>query len=152
HGRGIVHRDVKPANIMTDEDGAVKITDFGIAKIAAMGSVTETRTVVGTPNYMSPEQVQGLPIDGRSDQFSLAVIAYEILSAGRPQAAQPRDAGAACGSGVIRIHGVGCRRRQALVDSRAASDEYRGRNWGRGRDYMAGGIAFVWIRFPAARG
>src|SRR5580700_3098442 len=84
HGRGIVHRDVKPANIMTDEDGAVKITDFGIAKITAVGSMTETRTVVGTPNYMSPEQVQGFAIDGRSDQFSLAVIAYEILTGERP--------------------------------------------------------------------
>jgi serine/threonine protein kinase len=88
HGRGIVHRDVKPANIMTDEDGAVKITDFGIAKIAAVSNVTETRTVVGTPNYMSPEQVQGLPVDGRSDQFSLAVIAYEILTGERPFAGE----------------------------------------------------------------
>src|ERR1700733_10409941 len=84
HGRGIVHRDIKPANIMTDEDGAVKITDFGIAKITAVGNMTETSTVVGTPNYMSPEQVQGLEIDGRSDQFSLAVIAYEILTGERP--------------------------------------------------------------------
>jgi serine/threonine-protein kinase len=84
HARGIVHRDVKPANIMTDEDGSVKITDFGIAKIAEGTHSTDTKSVAGTPNYMSPEQVQGLPVDGRSDQFSLAVIAYEILTGERP--------------------------------------------------------------------
>jgi serine/threonine protein kinase len=84
HARGIVHRDVKPANIMTDEDGSVKITDFGIAKITEGAHSTETKTVAGTPNYMSPEQVQGLPVDGRSDQFSLAVIAWEILTGERP--------------------------------------------------------------------
>ncbi len=84
HNKGIVHRDVKPANIMTDEDGAVKVTDFGIAKIASGMHSTITRAIVGTPNYMSPEQVQGLAVDGRSDQFSLAVIAYEILTGERP--------------------------------------------------------------------
>jgi serine/threonine protein kinase len=83
HSRGIIHRDIKPANIMADEDGIVKITDFGIAKITG-GDATETRTIAGTPNYMSPEQVQGHPVDGRSDQFSLAVIVYEMLTGERP--------------------------------------------------------------------
>ena len=84
HGKGIIHRDIKPANIMTDEDGAVKVTDFGIAKIASGGHSTGTRGIAGTPNYMSPEHVQGFEVDGRSDQFSLAVIAYEILTGERP--------------------------------------------------------------------
>jgi serine/threonine-protein kinase len=84
HSKGIVHRDVKPANIMTDEDGSVKITDFGIARIIEGAHATETKSVAGTPNYMSPEQVQGLTVDGKSDQFSLAVIAYEILTGERP--------------------------------------------------------------------
>ncbi len=85
HTKGIIHRDIKPANIMLGRDGNVKVTDFGIAKInAAADSYTMTGTLVGTPNYMSPEQVQGTEITGRSDQFSLAVIAYEILTGERP--------------------------------------------------------------------
>ena len=84
NGKGIVHRDVKPGNIMLDEDGHVKITDFGIARTVASSHSTETKSVVGTPNYMSPEQVQAQLVDGRSDQFSLAVIAYEILTGERP--------------------------------------------------------------------
>jgi serine/threonine protein kinase len=84
HQKGIVHRDIKPANIMIAADGTTKITDFGIAKITATDQFTMTGTIVGTPHYMSPEQVQGAPVDGRSDQFSLAVIAYEILTGEKP--------------------------------------------------------------------
>jgi serine/threonine protein kinase len=84
HGKGIVHRDIKPANIMIAADGTAKITDFGIAKITASEQFTMTGSIVGTPHYMSPEQVQGQPVDGRSDQFSLAVIAYEALTGEKP--------------------------------------------------------------------
>lgn len=84
HSKGIVHRDIKPANIMLAGDGTVKITDFGIAKITAAEQFTMTGSIVGTPHYMSPEQVQGQPVDGRSDQFSLAVIAYEMLTGEKP--------------------------------------------------------------------
>jgi tRNA A-37 threonylcarbamoyl transferase component Bud32 len=84
HQKGIVHRDIKPANIMIAADGTCKITDFGIAKITASDQFTMTGAIVGTPHYMSPEQVQGHSVDGRSDQFSLAVIAYEALTGEKP--------------------------------------------------------------------
>jgi serine/threonine-protein kinase len=84
HQKGIVHRDIKPANIMIAGDGTAKITDFGIAKITTSEQFTMTGSIVGTPHYMSPEQVQGQPVDGRSDQFSLAVIAYEMLTGEKP--------------------------------------------------------------------
>ena len=83
HRRGIVHRDIKPANIMIDEDGTAKITDFGVARIVSQ-QMTHTGAMTGTPSYMSPEQIQGHPIDGRADQFALAVIAYEILTGEKP--------------------------------------------------------------------
>jgi tRNA A-37 threonylcarbamoyl transferase component Bud32 len=88
HQKGIVHRDIKPANIMVDKDGTVKIADFGIAKAGTSENLTISGTILGTPNYMSPEQVQGTNIDGRSDQFSLAVVAYEILTGERPFAGE----------------------------------------------------------------
>jgi serine/threonine-protein kinase len=84
HQKGIIHRDIKPANIMIAADGTAKITDFGIAKITASEQFTMTGSIVGTPHYMSPEQVQGLAVDGRSDQFSLAVIAFEMLTGEKP--------------------------------------------------------------------
>src|SRR5260370_3695536 len=86
HANGIIHRDVKPANIMITRQGMVKIMDFGIAK--AGGSMTSTGQVLGTPNYMSPEQGKGRQLDGRADLFSLAVVLYEMLTGEKPVAGQ----------------------------------------------------------------
>lgn len=87
HKKGIVHRDIKPANIMVHEDGTAKVTDFGVAKIVSQ-QLTQAGTIMGTPSYMSPEQIQGSPVSGRSDQFSLGVIAYEILTGEKPFSAE----------------------------------------------------------------
>jgi serine/threonine protein kinase len=84
HKNGIVHRDIKPANIMLHQGEQVKIADFGIAKITTAPKYTVTGLVMGTPAYMSPEQIEGREVDGRSDQFALAVVAYELLTGGVP--------------------------------------------------------------------
>jgi len=84
HHQGLVHRDIKPANIMVSVSGATKVTDFGIAKSSLSQSATVTGQILGTVFYMSPEQVRGDALDGRSDQFALAVIAYEIFTGRKP--------------------------------------------------------------------
>ncbi len=88
HRKGIVHRDIKPANIILSDtapgiERIAKITDFGVAKIASL-EATQTDAMIGTPNYMSPEQIQGRTVDGRSDQFSLGVVVYELLCGEKP--------------------------------------------------------------------
>jgi serine/threonine protein kinase/Flp pilus assembly protein TadD len=80
HARGIVHRDIKPANVMIDPTQTAKIMDFGIARIADTRTMTPTGMVMGTIEYMSPEQVKGEAVDGRSDQFALASVAYRMLT------------------------------------------------------------------------
>jgi predicted Ser/Thr protein kinase len=81
--RGVVHRDIKPDNIMLDSEGRCVVTDFGIAKVGA-GNATAPGTSMGTPRYMSPEHAQGTPVDGRSDIYSLGVVAYQCLAGSVP--------------------------------------------------------------------
>jgi serine/threonine protein kinase len=85
HKRGIVHRDVKPANIMLEADGRVVLTDFGISKaLEGASALTGTGTIIGTPHYMAPEQAKGHEVDGRADQYALAIVGHQILTGKQP--------------------------------------------------------------------
>jgi serine/threonine-protein kinase len=80
HARGVIHRDIKPSNIMIDAFGAAKIMDFGIARLSEGRTTTPTGMVMGTIEYMAPEQIKGEPVDGRADQFALAAVAYQVMT------------------------------------------------------------------------
>lgn len=83
HGQGVVHRDIKPGNLMLSDAGPVKIADFGVAKLLSH-QATQSDMVLGTPSYMAPEQIDARSVDGKADQYALAVIAYELLAGERP--------------------------------------------------------------------
>lgn len=84
HEQGVIHRDLKPQNIMVEKSGRVAVTDFGLAKSFEQVSLTDAGKIIGTPHYMSPEQVKGVPLDARSDIFSLGIMLYEMLTGAMP--------------------------------------------------------------------
>ena len=88
HERGVVHRDVKPGNIILLDDGGVKVADFGIAKLDT-SELTQLGSVLGTVSHMSPEQLTGEAVDGRSDLYSCGVILYQLLTGERPFSGPP---------------------------------------------------------------
>jgi len=97
HAAGVVHRDIKPGNILLGKQGKIKITDFGLAQDVGQREKNEDGSVLGTPFYVSPEQAQGLPADGRSDIYSLGVTLYQMLMGRRPFEGRSPDS-------VIRKH------------------------------------------------
>ena len=118
HAQGVVHRDVKPANLMLGADGDLRVTDFGIARIAGDVSLTSAGTILGTSGYMSPEQAVGGRATPASDRYGLAVVAFELLTGRRPYVAEivrERGGGACDGpdpvcDGIRRVVAGGGRR------------------------------------------
>jgi eukaryotic-like serine/threonine-protein kinase len=84
HATGLVHRDITPGNVLVDPTGLVKVADFGIAKLAAVTTVTGDEMLLGTAAYLSPEQAQGRPVDGRSDLYALGCVLYELVTGAPP--------------------------------------------------------------------
>jgi serine/threonine-protein kinase len=115
HAVGVTHRDLKPENILVHGGGHAKIIDFGIAKMAELEGMTATRMILGTPQYMSPEQIRGRPVDARSDLYSLAIVAFESLT-GKP----PFDGGSAISVGYSHCNDPvpALRERKSDVDTR----------------------------------
>src|SRR5207244_7169401 len=80
HEQGLIHRDVKPQNVLLNGDGRAKVTDFGIARTLDVDGMTQTGTVLGTSNYIAPEQASGQPVDAHTDVYSLGVVLFELLT------------------------------------------------------------------------
>ncbi len=112
HAAGIIHRDIKPSNILLTRDGQVKVVDFGIARLEEGEELTRTGAFVGTPAYMSPEQILGERLDGRTDIFSLGVVLYEALAGNKPFS---EDAGASVQSRILKSAPASLRRRSPQV-------------------------------------
>ena len=102
HAQGIVHRDVKPDNVLIDKNDRARLTDFGLARLKESSGLTGRGTTVGTVGYMSPEQAQGMEVDARSDVFSLGVVLYELFAGKRPFVAE--HAAHQSGTAAHRVH------------------------------------------------
>jgi serine/threonine protein kinase len=112
HSAGIIHRDIKPSNILLTREGQVKVVDFGIARMEEGEELTRTGAFVGTPAYMSPEQILGERLDGRADIFSLGVVMYEALAGEKPFI---EDAQASVSARILKAHPPRLRRRAPAV-------------------------------------
>jgi tRNA A-37 threonylcarbamoyl transferase component Bud32 len=130
HRAGLVHRDVKPANVLLTEDGRVKVADFGIAKAVAEADLTQPGLMVGTAKYVAPEQVEGKPVDARTDIYSLGVVLYEMLC-GRP----PFDGDSEAATALARLQRDPLRPRQVRPGVPRALEEVVGRAMARAPEH-----------------